>query len=256
MVVWSIPTTHKSLALRAWIVAACAVVGVLAAITRVQASYWHDSRTLFTHATQVTQRNYIAHQNLGAWRQTEQDLDGALELYRTAAKETPKFAKTTIHEDIANVLIQQGHIEEALAEARQAIIIDPFSTTAFNSMGLVMLAKGEDEEAAKYFQLAVKFDSENIAAQISYGTTLVRLGRWDEAIAHLAPVARLAPRSVLVRTFLARALAGRGDFEQAIAQLKQILEISPDSGTAQETLRQIELEQKQRQPDSSPGPPR
>ena len=94
MAVWSIPTTHKSLALRAWIVAACAVIAALAVMTWVQASYWQDSRTLFTHAAQVTQGNYVAHQNLGAVLETEQhDLEGALELYRAAAKELRNLQK-------------------------------------------------------------------------------------------------------------------------------------------------------------------
>jgi protein O-mannosyl-transferase len=65
MAVWSIPTTPNSLALRASIAAACAVVVTLAIMTWVQVSYWRDSSTLFTHAAQVTQGNFVAHQNLG-----------------------------------------------------------------------------------------------------------------------------------------------------------------------------------------------
>ena len=246
MAAWSIPTSHKSLALRAWIVAACTVIAALALMTRTQAAYWHDSRTLFTHAAQVTQGNYVAHQNLAFVLENEEnDLDGALKLYRTAAEETPKFARTTVHEVMANVLLRQGRIEEALTEARHAMELNPFSTIAANIMGLIMRANGENAEAAKYFQLAVKLDPEYFEAQISYGMTLVDLGRWDEAIAHLAPVARLFPQRYLARTYFARALAARGDFEQAIAQLKQVLELKPNHAIAEETLREIELEQKQ-----------
>ena len=110
----------------------------------------------------------------------------------------------------------------------------------------------KEVEAAKYFQLAVKLDPEYFEAQINYGMTLVDLGRWDEAIAHLAPVARLFPQRYLARTYYARALAARGDFEEAIAQLKQVLELKPNHVIAQETLREIELEQKQ-QPGTSPN---
>ena len=255
MAVWSIPTTHQPLALRTWVVAACAVVAALAVMTRIQASYWKDSRTLFTHADQVTQGNYVAHQNLGVVLETEQhDLDGALELYRKAEKEIPKFARTTIHGTIASVLLRQGRNEEALAEARQALNIDPSSTTGCNSMGLVMRANGEDKEAAKYFQLAIKSDPENYEAHINYGMTMVKIRNWDEAIAHLAPIARLLPRRFIARTYLARALAGRGDFEQAIAELQQILEMKPDSRVARETLREIESKQRQRQFDFNLSP--
>ena len=246
MLAWSIPTPHKSLVLRAWVVAACAVIVILTVMTWVQASYWKDKRTLFTHAAQVTEGNYIAHQSLGVALETEEhDLEGALKLYRQAAQEQPSFARTAIHENIANILVQQGHTEEALAEVRQALNIDPHSTTALNSMGSLLLATGDNEEAVKYFQRAVQLDPEYIEAQINCGMTLVKLERWNEAIEHLAPVARLAPRRYLARTYLARALAARGDYEQAIDQLRQVLKLKPDHAIAQELLHEIESEQKQ-----------
>ena len=252
MLVWSIPTAHKPVALRGWVIAACAVIVALTVMTWVQASYWKDRRTLFTHAAEVTQGNYIAHQSLAVQLEIEHDLEGALALYKEAAKEQPKFAKTTmIHENIANILIEQGHTPEALAELRQALNINPSSSAALNSMGSLILASGDNEEAAKYFQLAVKSDSENLEAQINYGMTLVKLERWKEAIEHLAPVARLLPRRYLARTYFARALAARGDYEQAIDQLKQVLKLKPDHAIAQELLQEIESEQK-RHPAISP----
>src|SRR5205814_422405 len=55
MIAWSLPTKLSPLA-RHWVVAAsCAWVLTLAVLTWVQVSYWKNSRTLFTHATQVTQ---------------------------------------------------------------------------------------------------------------------------------------------------------------------------------------------------------
>jgi hypothetical protein len=189
MAVWSIPTMVNSSARRASIAIACAIIAAFVVMTWVQVSYWQNSRTLFTHALQVTQGNYIAHQNLGAVLELEQNQVGALELYRTAAKERPKFAKTKIHETIANILIYVERNEEALIELRYAMDINPHSSTAFNSMGSIMLIDGRLEDAANYFQRAVKFDPDNLAAEINYGMTLVKLGRWNEAIAQLAPVA-------------------------------------------------------------------
>jgi tetratricopeptide (TPR) repeat protein len=253
MLVWSIPTTHKSLALRAWTVAACGVIVILTVMTWIQVSYWKDRRTLFTHAAEVTEGNYVAHQSLGVALETEEhDLDGALKLYRTAAQEQPGFARTAIHENIANILMQQGHTEEAFAEARHALEIDPRSTTALNSMGSLLLTTGNNQEAVKYFLRAAQLDPEYLEAQINCGVTLVKLERWNEAIEHLAPVARLAPRRYLARTCLARALAARGDYDQAIDQVRQILKLNPDHVVAQELLREIELEQKQH-PGASPN---
>ena len=67
-----------SSAQRASIAAACAVIAIFAVVTWIQVSYWRNSRTLFTHATEVTQGNFMAHQNLGNVLEAEQNLDGAL----------------------------------------------------------------------------------------------------------------------------------------------------------------------------------
>ena len=240
MAAWSIPLTEKSPALRVSIATACAVVVVFVVMTWRQISYWQNSRTLFEHAAQVTQGNFVAHQNLGNALEAEKDIDAALELYRLSAAERPKYAKTSIHENIANVLIQQQRYQDALAELRQAIEINPFSSAAFNSMGSIMLIMGQNEDAAKDFQSAAKFDADNIPARINYGTVLVRLGRWDEAIAELAPIVRAEPKRLVARTYFARALAGRGDFDQAIHELQGVLQVAPDYAPARKALSEIE----------------
>jgi protein O-mannosyl-transferase len=254
MGVWSIPTTLKSVARRASIAAACTVIGILTIMAWSQTSHWQNSHTLFTHAAQVVPGNFVAHQNLGNALETEKNLDSAFQLYLLAAKERPKFAKTKIHENIANVLLQWNRYEEALAELRYAIDMDPSSSTAFNSVGSIMLVTGKLDEAAKNFELSAKFDPDNMAAQINCGIALVKLERWNEAIAHLAPVARIAPRRIVARTYFARALAGRHDFDQAITELHQILQIEPGCAPAREALQKIESEKQQSQPSPNPDP--
>ena len=245
MAAWSIPATEVRSRRVRLIAIACAIVAAFSVLTWQQVSHWKNSRTLFAHAAQVTHGNYIAHENLGNALEAEKNLDGALELYRLSANERPKYAKTKIHENIANVLLQQQRNEDALAELRYAIDLNPQSSTAFNSMGSIMLIDGRINDAANYFQTAVKFDPDNLAAVINYGMTLVKLGRWNEAIAQLAPVARAAPNRFMARTYFARALAGRGDFDEAIAQLQQILRMKPDFGPARDALQQIQLERGQ-----------
>jgi protein O-mannosyl-transferase len=245
MAAWSTPATGSALASRASIAIVGLIIAAFSFLTWEQVSYWKNSRTLFAHAAQVTQGNYIAHENLGNALEADKNLDGALQLYRLSANERPMYAKTKIHENIANVLIQQQRNEDALAELRYAVELDPHSSTAFNSMGSIMLIEGRLTDAANYFQTAVQFDPDNLAAVINYGITLVKLGRWNDAIAQLAPVVRAAPDRIMARTYFARALAGRGDFNKAIAELEQILRMKPDFGPARDALRQIRLERGQ-----------
>jgi hypothetical protein len=83
-------------------------------MTSVQVSYWKDSRALFGHAAQVTTGNFLAHQDLGNILEKEDDLNGALELYRLAAVERPAYANIKIHENIASALTSTAHPHASL----------------------------------------------------------------------------------------------------------------------------------------------
>jgi tetratricopeptide (TPR) repeat protein len=210
--------------------------------TKLSPALGCGSRTLFTHATQVTQGNYIAYQNLGNVLQDEGELDAALEQYQKAANEYPEYA--TIHENIGNVLLLKGRFDEALLELKYAVNLNPNSSTAFNSMGWIYLMTRQYEHAATLFRHAIDLNPENEFAQINYGTPLVSLGRYDEAIAQLARVAQAGPDQIDARTNLALALAGRGDVDQAVAELQQVLQVAPDCRPAREALQEIEAKKK------------
>ena len=242
MAAWSIPHVCLRLAQRAWVVAACSVIIVLTMITWLQVSYWQNSRTLFTHALDVTQGNFIAHQNLGSVLELEGNLNGALEHYEQAARDYPRYGR--IYENIGNIFVKQGRYSEALTTLNKAIELDPDSSAAFNSIGSVALINNRYDDAAKNLKRAVQLDPDNVPAHINYGSALVKLERYDEAIAQLAPVTRAEPRRIVARTNLAYAFAGRGNVDQAIAELRQILQIAPDYEPAQDALRKFETERK------------
>jgi protein O-mannosyl-transferase len=253
MIVWSIPAVIPSRFPQVSMAAAVVLLALFTAKSWRQVSYWKDSRALFTHAAQVTRGNFFAHQYLGTKLEKEEDYMGALELYRVAAAERPRYAKTKIHENIANILIRQGRYTEAKSELKTAMEIDPKSAVAYNSMGTVMNASGENEKAVTYFRSAVEFDPKNTAARVNYGMALVRLGRWDEAIAQLSPVVRAEPQRLVARTNLALAFANRGNFDQAVGELRQVLQIDSQFAPAQEALQKIEEAHATSQPSPAMG---
>ena len=69
--------------------AGAAAIMLCFALTRQQLGYWQDSETLFRHALEVTQNNYIAHNNLG------------------------------------NALFEKGQTEEAISQFQEAIRLKP-----------------------------------------------------------------------------------------------------------------------------------
>jgi tetratricopeptide (TPR) repeat protein len=242
---WSIPAQLPSLWRRSSITLGSVFLALLIAKTWRQVSYWQDTSTLYLHAVQVTRHNFIVHQLIGHRLERENKFTEALEIYRLAAAETPPYARTTIHENIAGILIREQRNEEALDELNTAIRINPASSPAYNSMGLLMLTAGKDDKAVKYLQRAVELEPINIPARINYGIALTNLRRWDEAIEQLSPVVRAEPNRFVARTNLAIAFAGRGEFDRALTELREVLRTNPDHTPAIQALHQIEFDKQQ-----------
>ena len=243
MLVWSIPGAWAARFPKISLAAAAALIALLGAKTWVQTAHWKDSRSLFSHAARVTSGNYIAHLNLGLIHERENDLNGALELYRMTAKERPAYAKINAHENVASVLIRQGRHTEARRELEAAIALNPKSSIAYNSLGSLMMLSNENDKAATYLQRALELDPKNRGAQINLGMSLTLLGRWDEAIAQLTPLVREEPKRLLARTSLASAFAGKGDKDRALEELNQILEIDPSFPLALEAREKVQTQQ-------------
>jgi tetratricopeptide (TPR) repeat protein len=99
-------------------VLAAAVCAGCAAITWLQAGYWRDSRTLFQHAVDVTNGNYLAHHNLGvALAESPADLNQAIAHFQAVLQIKPDYARA--HTDLGSALAKlPGRLPDAMAEFR------------------------------------------------------------------------------------------------------------------------------------------
>ncbi|MCX6909093.1 MAG: tetratricopeptide repeat protein [Verrucomicrobia bacterium] len=75
---------------------AALLLGLCAWRADVQLGFWPDSGTLFTHALAVTERNCLAHSNLGIYLVGKGHLDEAMKHYREAVRIWPQGARIMI----------------------------------------------------------------------------------------------------------------------------------------------------------------
>ena len=137
--------------------AAVLILGACLFCTETQLSYWRDSETLFTHTLAVTKNNDVAHVNLGV----------ALE--------------------------QEGKLNEALAEYREALKIAPGRYQLHNNLGNLLDLLGQPDEALAEYQEAIRLNSQEPFIHDSLGSVLVELGRLDEAMTEYTNAAQLDP---------------------------------------------------------------
>jgi tetratricopeptide (TPR) repeat protein len=189
---------------------ACAVAGVLAlsaclVLTENQLRYWHDSESLFTHALAVTKDNALAHLNLGAALQEQNQPSQALVEYHEVIKLEP-----TRHEpynNIGKILSDQGKAQEALEYCRTAVRLDPKSPLSHNNLGLVLVELGCFDEAMGQFSDAAQLDADYAPPRFQMGKVLLKQGHDAEAMPHFREALRIEPDNLPMLIYIARVLA-------------------------------------------------
>ena len=134
-----------------------AVTVTLGALTWKQVGYWKDSVTLFTRALMVTDRNWVAHANLGA---------EFIELRQ------PKLA---------------------LYHLTQAAAINPLSSDTLFNLGLAYDLAGDQPAALATFKRIIAMEPDYRKAYFAAGKTAFKLGQREEANSLLHTLQRLDP---------------------------------------------------------------
>jgi tetratricopeptide (TPR) repeat protein len=229
----------------AGIVLAAVTCAGCVALTWVQTGYWRDSRTLFQHALDATDGNYLAEHNLGvALAEEPADLDQAVAHFQAALRIRPDYVRA--HTDLGSALARlPGRLPEAMAEFQTALAISPDLAIPHNNFGNALSQAGRWSEAIHEYQTALRIDPEyadarhNLAgAEYNLGLMLAKAGgRESEAIAHLEAAVRLRPDYAEAHNNLGVLLAQEpGGVDEAITHFQAALQIDPEYADAHVNL--------------------
>ncbi len=100
-----------------------ALIALLCLRTWDQVGHWRNTETLFAHALEVTDKNYIAHNNYGLALLEERRLKDAGHHFQQAVELYPKYLKGNYNLGIS--LEGRQRYDEAIAAYRQCLQIDP-----------------------------------------------------------------------------------------------------------------------------------
>ena len=143
VLVWGSESMCRGWTWRRWMCGAASaliVAGLIACAWR-QATYWRNSETLWTHTLAHTAENFLAHNNFGV--------------------------------DLA----RQGRLDEAMAQYRSALEINPGYPEANVNLAGLLSRRGKDQEAIAYYERALRNVRERVEIHFTLGTVLRRQGR-------------------------------------------------------------------------------
>ena len=174
------------------------------------------------------------------WRQAAMYSDVET-LWRTTLARNPECWMA--HTNLGLVLLQEGKIDDAIAQYRSALKMQPDSWDAEYNLGTALVAKGQVDQALPHCEKAVAMRPTDPDAQVSLGNALLQKGRIDESISHYQTALTRHPDHFLARYGLGQALLEKGDLEGAIQACRSALLLRDSDADCHTTLA-IALEEK------------
>ncbi len=193
MIAWGLPELfskwrQRKIALGISMVIVLTAFGIFA---YRQVSYWKNSFTLFTHALEVTQNNYIAYCSLGVAYGELGRYQEAIESYNQTIRIDPAYAEAHYNLGVAYVTV--GRYQEAIESSKQAIRIKPAYAEAYNNLGVAYSELGRRQDEIESYKQAIRINPDYAGAYYNLGFAYGELGRYQESIESFKQAIRIKP---------------------------------------------------------------
>jgi predicted CXXCH cytochrome family protein len=143
------------------------------------------------------------------------------------AAETTASDRPETHLNLGLLALRQDHPDQADAEYRTALRLDPRFVPAMVNLADLDRARGLDDQGTALLRQAVALEPDNADAHHALGLLLVRQHQYPEARAELRRATELAPANPRYAYVYAIALSSGGDTDKALAVLRRAHEAAP-----------------------------
>jgi TolB-like protein/tetratricopeptide (TPR) repeat protein len=165
-----------------------------------------------------------AHAALGKVDYFQLDVAGAIQEYQRAIELRPNYA--TAHQWYGNdALISFGRFDEAIAEGKRAVELDPLSPVINADLGITMYLARRYDDSLKQLKKALAIDPTFFYTHYSIGIVLQLKGDLKGAIAEYEKAKQLSSNDSFVIALLGSAKGLAGDKEAAEQTLKELGQI-------------------------------
>ncbi|MEX2224528.1 MAG: tetratricopeptide repeat protein [Candidatus Rokuibacteriota bacterium] len=200
-------------------------IGGLAMTSRVQASVWHDSETLWRYAIEVDPDCAICQHNLAIILGRRGDRAEGQALFERAIALRPD--RSEFQGNYGLLLLEMGRRPEGLARLRYRLTHDPRDVNARVNLGITLIEDGLTGEAIAHLEHALRIKPDSVAGLNALGRAFLAEDRTEPARAAFERAIAVDPVDPIARLGLARAHLARGDRTAARAQIAILARIDP-----------------------------
>jgi len=186
------------------------VLAACAFLSYRQVGYWRETRSVFEHAEQVTEQNWMAHMTLGRLHLQNREFAQAAKEFRAASEGTPSLKGGRGALGIA--LMGMGRNAEALEAFRTEYAKDPRDSSVNLCLGILHMAQDHPLASLPYLRTAAETHEANVLelervefqALLWLARARRRLGQYKTARGALRRAQQLEPHSRVVAEELDR----------------------------------------------------
>ncbi|MGB3511466.1 MAG: tetratricopeptide repeat protein, partial [Microcoleaceae cyanobacterium] len=140
-------------------------------------------------------------------------------------------------------LLELGEIEEAIANLKQVIELNPSLTGAYQKLGDALVEKGELNQAINCYQRAIQIQPDLWISHHKLGKLFQQIGELDTAIIEFNLAIQLNPKFPWSYKNLGDILQQKGELDPAVKCYKKLTQIKPDAREIQRKINEILLQQ-------------
>lgn len=231
---------------RRWPLPMAGGIAALMALTVQRNAVYRSELALWQDTAAKRPASVRAHYTLGAAWWAAGRTDEAIAEYRTALTLQPDSPEA--NNNLGNALARMGRLADAATHYEAALRKRPTAET-HNNLGIVLARTQRFREARSHFEAALHLRADFADAHNNLGNLLAQAGELDAAAAHYAAALRLRPDQADAEANWANVLAQQGQIEAAVPHYEAALRLRPEFADAHFNFAQV-LVQLRRWPEA------
>ncbi len=137
-------------------------------------------------------------------------------------------SETLAHMEKGQLRYDNGQVDEAIAEWREAVQLAPKTAKAHHLLGVGLRKRGDQTQAIAAFREALRLEPDNATVYVHLARVLEATGDTQAALAAYQTALGLVPSAPYVHNRLGHLLAAKDDWPAAAREWQQTIELAPD----------------------------
>lgn len=203
----------------------------------IDAGYWHDVESLWTHNLALEPNSWLALNSLAGTYTENGQPDKALPLYRKSIEVNPESSIARFNYGV--LLSRAGDNVGALIQLRKAGQLSPDDPDIQNSLAAALAHEGNMAEALACWRRALELNPDHTEALVNFGIALAMTGDNQGAVRSWTHALELDPNNADVRYNLGIALLKQGQPAKAAEQWRLALKANPNHELSRRELQKL-----------------